>query len=79
MNMRQNYSLGVYIYGTMKERLTYLPTDMVPTLSEDVARDALLEFVGKKWMYSSKPDKNLTFKELKPFTVYLINLVIIHL
>uniref|UniRef100_A0A672S422 Ssu-2 homolog, tandem duplicate 1 n=1 Tax=Sinocyclocheilus grahami TaxID=75366 RepID=A0A672S422_SINGR len=45
-------------------------TDRVPTVSEDVARDALLQFVGKKWTYSSKPAKNLIFKELKPFTVY---------
>ncbi|XP_077083071.1 protein SSUH2 homolog isoform X1 [Siphateles boraxobius] len=47
-----------------------VPNVMVPTVSEDVARDALLQFVGKKWTYSSKPAKNLIFKELKPFTVY---------
>ncbi|XP_028854708.1 protein SSUH2 homolog [Denticeps clupeoides] len=42
----------------------------VPAVSEDVAREALLQFVGKKWMYSRKPAKNLVFKDLKPFTVY---------
>ncbi|XP_052394401.1 protein SSUH2 homolog isoform X2 [Carassius gibelio] len=47
-----------------------VPNVMVPTVSEDVARDALLQFVGKKWTYSSKPAKNLIFKELIPFTVY---------
>lgn len=52
----------------------YLHTDRVPTVSEDVARDALLQFVGKKWKYSSKPARNLIFKELKPFTVYRVNL-----
>uniref|UniRef100_A0A8C9X9E1 Ssu-2 homolog n=1 Tax=Sander lucioperca TaxID=283035 RepID=A0A8C9X9E1_SANLU len=38
--------------------------------SFDVARDALLKFVESKWRYSSKPARNLTFKELKPVTVY---------
>ncbi|TRY93813.1 hypothetical protein DNTS_012181 [Danionella cerebrum] len=47
-----------------------VPNIMVPSVSEDLARDALLQFVGKKWTYSSKPAKNLIFKELKPFTVY---------
>nr|XP_021329218.1 protein SSUH2 homolog isoform X1 [Danio rerio] len=47
-----------------------VPNVMVPSVSEDTARDALLQFVGKKWTYSSKPAKNLIFKELKPFTVY---------
>lgn len=44
----------------------------VPTVSEDVARDALLKFVESKWRYSSKPARNLTFKELKPVTVYRV-------
>ncbi|KAG1939948.1 protein SSUH2 [Pimephales promelas] len=52
------------------DRNASVPNVMVPTVSEDVARDALLQFVGKKWTYSSKPAKNLIFKELKPFTVY---------
>ncbi|XP_029908425.1 protein SSUH2 homolog isoform X2 [Myripristis murdjan] len=39
-------------------------------VSEDVARDALLKFVESKWRYSSKPARNLTFKDLKPITVY---------
>uniref|UniRef100_A0A3P8UA52 Ssu-2 homolog n=1 Tax=Amphiprion percula TaxID=161767 RepID=A0A3P8UA52_AMPPE len=42
----------------------------VPTVSEDVARDALIKFVESKWRYSSKPARNLTFKELKAITVY---------
>ncbi|XP_030634425.1 protein SSUH2 homolog [Chanos chanos] len=47
-----------------------VPSVMVPTVSEDVAREALLQFVGKKWAYSSKPARNLVFKDLKPYTVY---------
>lgn len=43
------------------------------TVSEDAARDALLQFVGKKWTYSSKPAKNLIFKDMKPFTVYRVS------
>uniref|UniRef100_A0A3B4GWJ8 Protein SSUH2 homolog n=1 Tax=Pundamilia nyererei TaxID=303518 RepID=A0A3B4GWJ8_9CICH len=42
----------------------------VPSVSEDVARDALLKFVESKWNYSSKPARNLTFKDLQPITVY---------
>ncbi|KPP62411.1 protein SSUH2-like [Scleropages formosus] len=42
----------------------------VPSVSEDMAREALLKFVGKKWTYSSKPARNLVFKDLKPYTVY---------
>uniref|UniRef100_A0A3B5MES2 Uncharacterized protein n=1 Tax=Xiphophorus couchianus TaxID=32473 RepID=A0A3B5MES2_9TELE len=45
-------------------------TFLVPSISEDVARDALLRFVESKWKYSSKPARNLTFKDLKPVTVY---------
>uniref|UniRef100_W5K9Y7 Ssu-2 homolog n=1 Tax=Astyanax mexicanus TaxID=7994 RepID=W5K9Y7_ASTMX len=44
--------------------------DRVPQVSEDVAREALLKFVKKKWTYSSKPALNLVYKDLKPFTVY---------
>ncbi|KAI4888296.1 hypothetical protein NFI96_011991, partial [Prochilodus magdalenae] len=47
-----------------------VPKVMVPQVSEDVAREALLKFVGRKWTYSSKPAQNLVFKDLKPFTVY---------
>uniref|UniRef100_A0A3B3SBE5 Ssu-2 homolog n=1 Tax=Paramormyrops kingsleyae TaxID=1676925 RepID=A0A3B3SBE5_9TELE len=43
---------------------------MVPTVSEDMAREALLQFVGKKWTYSRKPARDLIFKDLKPLTVY---------
>ncbi|TDH13473.1 hypothetical protein EPR50_G00033320 [Perca flavescens] len=49
---------------------TLVPIVRVPTVSEDVARDALLKFVESKWRYSSKPARNLTFKELQPVTVY---------
>ncbi|XP_026161664.1 protein SSUH2 homolog isoform X1 [Mastacembelus armatus] len=51
-------------------RNTLVPNVRVPQVSEDVARDALLKFVESKWRYSSKPARNLTFKELKPITVY---------
>ncbi|KAM9860139.1 protein SSUH2 homolog isoform 1-T1 [Aulostomus maculatus] len=51
-------------------RNTLVPDVRVPAVSEDVARDALLKFVESKWRYSSKPARNLTFKELKPITVY---------
>lgn len=46
----------------------------VPTVSEDVARDALIRFVESKWRYSSKPARNLIFKDLKPITVYRVGL-----
>ncbi|KAM8914395.1 protein SSUH2 homolog isoform 1-T1 [Spinachia spinachia] len=49
---------------------TLVPNVRVPTVSEDVARDALLRFVGSKWRFSTKPARNLVFKELKPITVY---------
>lgn len=39
-------------------------------MSEDQAREALLRFVESKWRYSSKPARNLTFKQLQPITVY---------
>lgn len=48
-------------------------TYRVPQVSEDVAREALLKFVGKKWKYSRKPAQHLVFKDLKPFTVYRVN------
>uniref|UniRef100_A0A8D2ZXE1 Protein SSUH2 homolog n=1 Tax=Scophthalmus maximus TaxID=52904 RepID=A0A8D2ZXE1_SCOMX len=51
-------------------RNTLVPNVRVPTVSEDEARHALLKFVESKWTYSSKPARNLTFKELKPITVY---------
>lgn len=44
----------------------------LPTVSEDVARDALLRFVASKWTYSSKPARELTFKELRSITVYRV-------
>uniref|UniRef100_UPI0037E7FC9A protein SSUH2 homolog n=1 Tax=Semicossyphus pulcher TaxID=241346 RepID=UPI0037E7FC9A len=52
------------------DRNTLVPNVRVPTVSEDVARDALLKYVESKWKYSSKPARNLTFKELRPVTVY---------
>ncbi|KAM4741011.1 protein SSUH2 homolog [Anableps anableps] len=51
-------------------RSTSVPSIRVPSISEDVAREALLRFVESKWKYSSKPARNLTFKDLKPVTVY---------
>ncbi|XP_062272341.1 protein SSUH2 homolog [Scomber scombrus] len=53
-----------------QDRNTLVPNVRVPTVSEDVAREALLKFVESKWTYSSKPARNLTFKELKPIIVY---------
>lgn len=50
----------------------YVCSSSVPTISEDVARDALLKFVESKWRYSSKPARNLTFRELKPITVFRV-------
>ncbi|KAK3536476.1 hypothetical protein QTP86_013798 [Hemibagrus guttatus] len=50
----------------------------LPQVSEDVAREALLKFVGKKWTYSSKPAQNLVFKDLRPFTVYRVNQVFLY-
>ncbi|KAM6981347.1 protein SSUH2 homolog [Aplochiton taeniatus] len=47
-----------------------VPNVSVPTVSEDVAREALLKFVDTKWTYRSKPARDLTFKELRPITVY---------
>ncbi|KAM3877728.1 protein SSUH2 homolog [Diretmus argenteus] len=52
------------------DRNTSVPNVRVPIVSEDVARDALVKFVESKWRYSSKPARNLTFKDLKPITVY---------
>ncbi|KAM3620735.1 uncharacterized protein V6R79_001306 [Siganus canaliculatus] len=51
-------------------RNTSVPDVRVPKVSEDVARDALLKFVESKWRYSSKPARNLTFKDLNAITVY---------
>lgn len=53
-----------------QNRNTVVPHVRVPSVSEDVARDALLKFVESKWRYSSKPARNLTFKDLQPVTVY---------
>ncbi|XP_004559053.2 protein SSUH2 homolog isoform X1 [Maylandia zebra] len=53
-----------------QNRSTSVPDVRVPSVSEDVARDALLKFVESKWNYSSKPARNLTFKDLQPITVY---------
>lgn len=47
-----------------------MPNVRVPSVSEDVARAALLKFVESKWRYSSKPARNLVFKDLKPVLVY---------
>ncbi|KAG7478173.1 hypothetical protein MATL_G00077580 [Megalops atlanticus] len=52
------------------DRGSAVPEVRVPVVTEDVAREALLQFVGKKWTYSSKPARNMVFKDLRPFTVY---------
>ncbi|XP_054640630.1 protein SSUH2 homolog [Dunckerocampus dactyliophorus] len=59
-----------YTPQPQEDRSTAVPDIRVPSVSEDVARDALLKFVQSKWTYSSKPARNLTFKELRPVTVY---------
>ncbi|XP_029006608.1 protein SSUH2 homolog [Betta splendens] len=51
-------------------RNTLVPNIKVPTVSEEVARDALLRFVASKWTYSTKPARELTFRELRSSTVY---------
>uniref|UniRef100_A0A3B3ZA20 Uncharacterized protein n=1 Tax=Periophthalmus magnuspinnatus TaxID=409849 RepID=A0A3B3ZA20_9GOBI len=48
----------------------YQAAFLVPTVSEDVAREALVKFAESKWRYSAKPARNLTFKDLKAITVY---------
>lgn len=53
-------------------KIYFFRSSRVPAISEDVARDALLKFVESKWRYSSKPARNLTFRELKPVTVYRV-------
>ncbi|XP_064160491.1 protein SSUH2 homolog isoform X1 [Anguilla rostrata] len=59
-------------YATVCEndRNLQVPTVSVPVVSEDVAREALMEFVERKWTYRSKPARDMTFTDLKPFTVY---------
>ncbi|XP_006631058.1 protein SSUH2 homolog isoform X1 [Lepisosteus oculatus] len=52
------------------DRSAAVPQVRVPIVSEDIAREALLQFVDKKWTYRSKPARELVFKDLKPFTIY---------
>ncbi|XP_018602238.1 protein SSUH2 homolog [Scleropages formosus] len=59
-----------YIPKPENDKKSAVPDVRVPSVSEDMAREALLKFVGKKWTYSSKPARNLVFKDLKPYTVY---------
>ncbi|XP_076864417.1 protein SSUH2 homolog [Brachyhypopomus gauderio] len=59
-----------FVLQPEQDRNASVPNVKVPQVSEDVAREALLQFVGKKWAYSSKPAQNLIFKDLRPFTVY---------
>lgn len=42
-------------------------------MSEDQAREALLRYVESKWRYSSKPARNLTFRQLQPIIVYRVS------
>uniref|UniRef100_A0A3B4XE39 Ssu-2 homolog n=1 Tax=Seriola lalandi dorsalis TaxID=1841481 RepID=A0A3B4XE39_SERLL len=67
---RESLVLFCSLLGFFSATFSNLPLLLVPTISEDVARDALLKFVESKWRYSSKPARNLTFKELNPITVY---------
>ncbi|KAJ8359002.1 hypothetical protein SKAU_G00155270, partial [Synaphobranchus kaupii] len=52
------------------DRNSAVPNVSVPVVSEDLARQALMQFVGKKWTHSSKPARGMIFKDMKPFTVY---------
>ncbi|XP_056885526.1 protein SSUH2 homolog [Takifugu flavidus] len=51
-------------------RNTLVPDVRVPKVSEDQAREALLRFVESRWRYSSKPARNLAFRQLQALTVY---------
>ncbi|XP_048879177.1 uncharacterized protein LOC125747748 [Brienomyrus brachyistius] len=55
------------------DRSVVVPEVRVPTVSEDMAREALLQFVGKKWRYSRRPARDLIFKHLNPLTVYRVS------
>ncbi|XP_051777051.1 LOW QUALITY PROTEIN: protein SSUH2 homolog [Erpetoichthys calabaricus] len=52
------------------DRNAAVPHVRVPTVSEDVAREALVQYAGSKWTWSRKPARELVFEELKPFTIY---------
>ncbi|XP_034023421.1 LOW QUALITY PROTEIN: protein SSUH2 homolog [Thalassophryne amazonica] len=52
------------------DKNTSVPNVRVHTVSEAVAREALIKFAESKWKYSSKPARELTFTDLKPITVY---------
>ncbi|MGH0185659.1 UNVERIFIED_CONTAM: hypothetical protein FKN15_018440 [Acipenser sinensis] len=54
------------------DRNASVPHVRLPTVSEDTARAALLEYVGSKWTYRSKPAKELVFRDLTPFTTYRV-------
>ncbi|XP_064422362.1 protein SSUH2 homolog [Latimeria chalumnae] len=42
----------------------------IPSISEDVAREALKEYVNNKCCYSSTPAKEMVFSELTPLNTY---------
>ncbi|XP_068170778.1 protein SSUH2 homolog isoform X2 [Antennarius striatus] len=52
------------------DKNTSVPDVRVPQVSEEVARDALLRFVESRWRFSSKPARNMSFRELRAVTVY---------
>uniref|UniRef100_A0A674P702 Ssu-2 homolog n=1 Tax=Takifugu rubripes TaxID=31033 RepID=A0A674P702_TAKRU len=55
---------------TPKEPTACVRSSRVPKVSEDQAREALLRFVESRWRYSSKPARNLAFRQLQAITVY---------
>ncbi|KAJ8260320.1 hypothetical protein GJAV_G00179620 [Gymnothorax javanicus] len=59
-----------YVAVLEDDRNSEVPHVSVPVVSEDMAREALMQFAGKKWTHSRKPAEGMTFKDLKPFTVY---------
>ncbi|KAM4022396.1 protein SSUH2 homolog isoform 2-T2 [Anomaloglossus baeobatrachus] len=43
---------------------------LIPSISEDDARSALMEFSNSKCCYGSSPAKEMDFRELQPFNTY---------
>ncbi|XP_064422360.1 protein SSUH2 homolog isoform X2 [Latimeria chalumnae] len=46
------------------------PQCRIPKVTEDVAREALLEFASSRCCYSNKPARDMKFQELKALTTY---------
>uniref|UniRef100_A0A4W3KL14 Protein SSUH2 homolog n=1 Tax=Callorhinchus milii TaxID=7868 RepID=A0A4W3KL14_CALMI len=46
----------------------------IPSISEDTAREAFIQFATTKWCYSTHPAKEMVFVDLKPFNTYRYSL-----